>query len=322
MAFRLGEKIETNNLDEYTFVGHSGQRVIDHADKLLNMILRHELGGPDVASLFAIPRFDDNRRHISWFSHHTGAHQPFWEQPDDIQQDVLLKLKSTYQSIKAIEEHIKASSDPNVMAYARMLPLLLNFPEPVEYHLFLKNNQPTCTHWGANKSIATSSQDTLGPFLESWQERLNHKRRMEQEAAENAKRAETFMGRLTRAGAKIGNITVSLVWNDINDLDLHIACPNGETINFTNKFACGGMLDIDRNAQANSLVADPVENIVWTRSPTVKGTYEVYVHYYRRFDGKSAPSTFDVRLQKAGKTTFHNGQLKENETQHVVSFSI
>ena len=38
---------------------------------------------------------------------------------------------------------------------------------------------------------------------------------------------DDVMVRLEREGARVGDVTISLVWNDFNDLDLHVHAPSG-----------------------------------------------------------------------------------------------
>ena len=73
--------------------------------------------------------------------------------------------------------------------------------------------------------------------------------------------------RLIREGGKSGAVQVTLSWDDYNDLDLHLFCPDGERIYFNNKTSeCGGELDVDMNVKPVS--NNPVENIVWENIPT------------------------------------------------------
>ena len=56
------------------------------------------------------------------------------------------------------------------------------------------------------------------------------------------------MARLEREGARVGDVTVSLAWDDFNDLDLHVICPDGSEVSYQNSSTGGGTLDVDMNA--------------------------------------------------------------------------
>ena len=128
--------------------------------------------------------------------------------------------------------------------------------------------------------------------------------------------------RLLGAGARSGAVDVSLIWNDKNDLDLHVDCPNGRTLNFTNKVECGGILDIDRNAHANALTDQPVENIVWTSAPTCKGRCTVYVHFFRQHAGQPDSSPFTLRIKQGAKTQYVESSVGSGERRQVAAFDI
>jgi Ca-activated chloride channel family protein len=68
---------------------------------------------------------------------------------------------------------------------------------------------------------------------------------------------------MEREKAKVGDITVTLCWDDRADLDLHAICPNGNHIHFGDKqggsIEGGGYLDVDMNVQGESV--EPVENV-------------------------------------------------------------
>merc|ERR1719502_529365 len=74
--------------------------------------------------------------------------------------------------------------------------------------------------------------------------------------------------RRAREGGRVGDVTVTLIWNDESDLDLHVFVPTGtstggeEEICYKNKKSRSGAahLDVDMNVRAPFSVA-PVENV-------------------------------------------------------------
>lgn len=88
--------------------------------------------------------------------------------------------------------------------------------------------------------------------------------------------------RLGQYGAKGGDVQVSLSWNTIDDIDLHVAfIPLRSNINWTRKVGlCGGILDIDMNAHPNMLTNRPIENVFWRNNMAPKGLYIVGIHNY------------------------------------------
>ena len=87
------------------------------------------------------------------------------------------------------------------------------------------------------------------------------------------------------AGAKVGKVTVSLLWNTTDDLDLHVTNPRGNTIYYGNSSdSFGGRLDVDR--QVSTYVVNPIENIYWDNPPS--GTYTVKVNVFsKRTEGET-----------------------------------
>ena len=79
-----------------------------------------------------------------------------------------------------------------------------------------------------------------------------------------------------------GDIQITLKWDGINDLDLHVIEPSGERIFFQNKnTSSGGHLEVDANAGCGSVMDNPVENIYWPSGRAPEGRYEVLVHYFK-----------------------------------------
>lgn len=95
---------------------------------------------------------------------------------------------------------------------------------------------------------------------------------------------ENFNSRLVRERANVGAVTASLAWNDPSDLDLSatVILENGgkEKIDYKNKRAAGGYLDVDMHARDNETVDEPVENIFWKEPPA--GVYCIEVNLYKK----------------------------------------
>jgi len=78
-----------------------------------------------------------------------------------------------------------------------------------------------------------------------------------------------------------GELQITLRWDNLTDMDLHVFEPNGTHIFFANPgpTSTGGFLDVDSNG--GCVVTDPsgVENVYWASSPPV-GTYQIWVDQF------------------------------------------
>jgi hypothetical protein len=115
-----------------------------------------------------------------------------------------------------------------------------------------------------------------------------------------------FVERLARYSAKSGDIQISLMWSNYNDIDLHVLCPSGEHIYFGHrKSRCGGELDVDMNVRPRESPR-PVENVYWPAGSAPPGEYIVIVDHYRNHR-QTDPTALDVRIEVDGQATyFHN----------------
>ena len=129
--------------------------------------------------------------------------------------------------------------------------------------------------------------------------------------------SDSFEARLAAAGARSGDIRISLMWNNVNDLDLHVFDPRGDQIFYLNrKVRSGGELDIDRNAQ-RPLTQKPVENVYWPEKGAPAGRYRVFVHHYRS-NGAPDPTRFVVRVLVRGKSRDFTGVVRAGERPKLV----
>jgi len=150
----------------------------------------------------------------------------------------------------------------------------------------------------------------------------------EKEALERRKAAsralDELRARLEREGARSSDVQVSLMWNNYNDLDLHVVCPSGERIHGGNrKSACGGELDVDANVRPDS--RKPIENVVWPEGEAPAGTYQVFAHYYKKHKKRRSkdPTKFQVIANAYGDLMEYSGELSfGEEIQLVCTFEV
>ena len=121
-----------------------------------------------------------------------------------------------------------------------------------------------------------------------------------------------------------GDLKVTLLWDFLADIDLHVIQPNGEEINFQHKSdaTTGGELDIDNRTGGDGAA----ENIYWGNPP--HGEYTVYLHYYGNGErGDYAPAysgTCHVIVFIKGQEprTFNVRMSEPEEKNQVVKFTI
>jgi Ca-activated chloride channel family protein len=117
-----------------------------------------------------------------------------------------------------------------------------------------------------------------------------------------------FSGRLARAGAQSGDVRVSLLWNNRNDLDLHVVSPRQEEIFYGHRFdAAGGFLDVDMNVGGETI--KPVENIFWDRGKAPQGQYRVFVQNYHYHERSREPTRFQVEIKNGSEYSRFEGTV-------------
>ncbi|WPB85413.1 hypothetical protein [Sediminicoccus rosea] len=128
--------------------------------------------------------------------------------------------------------------------------------------------------------------------------------------------------RAREEGARTGRIQVILAWDDVNDLDLSILCPAGQArIYFGQTTACGGTLDVDRNA-GGAPTPRPVENIVFSQDPP-PGTYTIVVTHYATHAGGPRVSPWRVTLRREGRPEQRfSGQVATGQSVTVTTFTV
>lgn len=121
--------------------------------------------------------------------------------------------------------------------------------------------------------------------------------------------------RVEAAGGMYGGVDIraSLLWNNRNDLDLHVITPDGYMIYYAQKRSpCGGELDVDRNVRGETM--KPVENTRWPKGKAKKGHYKVFVRNYNVHGGFAAATKFRVEIEINGQIRHFEGKTPPHVT--------
>lgn len=127
--------------------------------------------------------------------------------------------------------------------------------------------------------------------------------------------------RLKMAGAKTGDVQISIGWNTIDDIDLHIHVKNNNGgvsfIHWMNPIGGdGGELDVDMNALTPICTNQAVENVYWPYGASPNGEYIVGLHFFRSRTGlRSVPVTVVVKVGGAVKVFNVNCVLGQPVTE-------
>lgn len=122
-----------------------------------------------------------------------------------------------------------------------------------------------------------------------------------------------------------GDVQITLTWDNIADLDLHVIDPNGEEIYWNHKYSNSkGVLDVD------DINGYGPENIYWPKYEAPSGDYYVYVRMfpwdedsYQYVTGNShypGSSNYSVLVSAFGKTKKFTGAISYGETIHITTF--
>jgi hypothetical protein len=125
--------------------------------------------------------------------------------------------------------------------------------------------------------------------------------------------------KMAERGAARGALNFALAWGSKDDLDLHVTCPGGNTVNFISKIECGGTLDLDANNAKGKKIEDPVENIVFETAET--GLYKVKVRMPVSRTKVVQSFTLHV-LRRDGETQSFSGSVGPDQRDWTVNISI
>ena len=120
-------------------------------------------------------------------------------------------------------------------------------------------------------------------------------------------------------GAAKGDLNFTLAWDAVDDLDLYVVCPSGQTISYRERTSCNGVYDLDANAERRTAVTNPVENVVFNE-PQI-GIYKVRVHLRSNRTAGEKSFTLHV-LRRDGPSNSYTGKVAEGQREWTTNISI
>jgi len=114
-----------------------------------------------------------------------------------------------------------------------------------------------------------------------------------------------------------GDVKITLSFDRVHDLDLHVLEPNGEEIEYTNPdSATGGKLDLDSGANCETSAANS-ENIFWPPGGAPAGQYVVSVYNYQQCS--EGPIAFTVRVAYDSVVNTYEGTFADGTASEQVT---
>jgi len=124
----------------------------------------------------------------------------------------------------------------------------------------------------------------------------------------------------TLAPITLNSMSVALSWATIDDLDLEVRDPVGNSVFFNNVAAGGATLVANVNNGCTNTVSNPTETIRWAPGRVPAGSYEILVYYNRACRQPPQPVDFTVTVTVNGRAQPPiQGRLNLDE-QYVASF--
>ena len=119
-----------------------------------------------------------------------------------------------------------------------------------------------------------------------------------------------------------GAVEATLRWSNESDLDLFVADPNGDMVAWdTGTSPSGGVLELDTNANCETVTSLPVEHVYWPQGTDLPGVYTFTVWYQLDCAGRGA-STFDLRVSAGGREVAHVTDTLRLGERYVTSITL
>ncbi len=120
-----------------------------------------------------------------------------------------------------------------------------------------------------------------------------------------------------------GDVQTTLRWATIDDLDLAVTDPQGQTVSYMNRSVpSGGNLDVDANAGCSEQRTNPVENVFWPPNGGVPGNYVAQVNLFTRCRPERGPIPFRLRILVKGQVQDLEGTVDDGNQTVSFPFSL
>ncbi len=120
-----------------------------------------------------------------------------------------------------------------------------------------------------------------------------------------------------------GDVQTTLRWATIDDLDLAVTDPQGQTVSYMNRSVpSGGTLDVDANAGCSEQRPSPVENVFWPPNGGVPGNYVAKVNLFTRCRPERGPIPFRLRILVKGQVQDLEGSVDDGNETMSFPFSL
>lgn len=131
----------------------------------------------------------------------------------------------------------------------------------------------------------------------------------------------TFRTRVKALGAKDGLLRLSLLWDNMNDLDLIVRTPKGDIIHRGSRTSpCGGNLDLEMNSQPE--ISAALENIVWANGKIPpEGKYNVFIWHRNRYQKlrRTDPTEYILRAKAGAEYYQYKGKTSFGDDLHLIA---
>ncbi|MCD2176111.1 hypothetical protein [Rhizobium sp. C4] len=115
--------------------------------------------------------------------------------------------------------------------------------------------------------------------------------------------------------------SVTLTWNNKNDLDLYIVCPDGSLAGIETS-ACGVDANLDRNKKYTPLTNQPIELLKWPSDTLQPGQYRIQVKYFAQYD-QQLRTPFTVTLRRNGQVQIFNKETSSvKDVVPIIEFTV